>query len=157
MPADRTLKFERSNHVLTFVRQFDATAEQVFRAHTEPDLIPKWLGYTDWTMPECTHENRTGGKFRYVWSHREQPGFAIEGDILHVIPNQRMVHTERFDGADMGGETVVTTHLSEDDGVTTLRMCVVYDNPDVIEAALATGMTDGMQVSYTNLDELLAR
>lgn len=157
MPADRSLKFERSNHVLTFLRQFDATAEQVYRAHTEAELIQKWLlGPPGWTMPECIHENRTGGRFSYTWANPEEQGFTIHGTILDTVPNQRMVHTERFDGVDMGGETVVTTHFAEEDGVATLRMCVVYDNPDVIEAALASGMTDGMQMSYTNLDELLA-
>ena len=158
MPADRSLKFERSNHVLTFVRQFDATSEQVYRAHTDVALIPKWLGgYEGWAMPDCQHDNRVGGQYRYVWAHPEQQGFAITGTILDLQPGARMVHTERFDGVDMGGETVVTTHFAEADGVTTLRMCVAYDNPDVIEAALSTGMTDGMQVSYERLDQLLAK
>lgn len=157
MPADRTLKFERSNHVLTFIRQFDAPADRVYRAHTDIDLIPRWLGgYEGWTMPDCQHDNRVGGSFRYVWRHADHQGFAITGTILDLQPGARIVHTERFDGVDMGGETVVTTHFDESDGVTTLRMCVVYDNPDVIETAMATGMTDGMQVSYERLDTLLA-
>lgn len=157
MPADRNLKFERANHAITFVRQFDARAEQVYRAHTDVDLIPKWLGgYEGWTMPECVHDNRVGGAYRYAWSHAEQQGFAITGTILDLKPGARIVHTERFDGVDMGGETVVTTHFAEADGVTTLRMCVVYDNPDALETALATGMTDGMQVSYERLDALVA-
>lgn len=157
MPADRNLKFERSNHALTFSRQFDAAAEQVYRAHTQSELIRKWLGgLPGWEMPTCAYDDRPGGSFRYTWSHPEQQGFTIEGEILNVIPNQRIVHTERFDGAEMGGETIVTIHFAETGGVTTLRMCVVYDNPDIIDAVLATGMTDGMQISYTRLDELLA-
>ncbi len=157
MPADRSLKFERSNHALTFVRQFDATADQVYRAHTDANLIRKWLlGPPGWSMPECTHENRIGGKYRYVWAHSDEQGFGIGGTILDLKPGTRIVHTELFDGVDMGGETIVTTHFDEDGGVTTMRMCVIYDNPDVIEAALATGMTDGMQMSYENLDRLVA-
>ncbi len=156
MPADRELKFERSNHVLTFVRQFDATAEQVYRAHVEADLIRAWLlGPPGWTMPECSHENRVGGKYRYVWANPEEQGFGIGGTILDLQPGARIVHTELFDGVDMGGETVVTTHFAEAGGVTTMRMCVAYGNPDLIESAIASGMTEGMQMSYTNLDKLL--
>ena len=102
MPADRNLKFERSNHALTFVRQFDASAEQVYRAHTEPKLIQKWLlGPPGWSMPECTHENRIGGTYRYVWAHPDEQGFGIGGTILDLKPGTRIVHTEFFDGVDM--------------------------------------------------------
>lgn len=157
MPADRTLKFERSNHALTFVRQFDASAAQVYRAHTESDLLRNWLGgYPGWEMPECRFEKRIGGKLRYAFAHAEQQGFAITGTVFDLQPNTRLVNTERFEGVDMGGETVVITNFAETDGVTTLRMCVVYDNPDAIEIALSTGMTDGMQVSYERLDAVLA-
>lgn len=157
MPADRKLHFERSNHAITFIRQFDAKADQVFRAHVEPDLIRKWLlGPPGWTMPECTHDNRVGGKYRYVWANPEAEGFGVGGTILDVQPNLRIVHTERFDGVDMGGETVVITHFDEANGVTTMRMCVVYSGPAHIDTAIRSGMTDGMQMSYEKLDSLLA-
>src|SRR2546423_15719213 len=55
-------------HVVV-TRRFAASPEEVYRAHTEPGLIQKWLlGPDGWTMPVCVSEARPGGKIRYQWS-----------------------------------------------------------------------------------------
>jgi len=49
-------------------RRFQASQEAVYRAHTDPVLIQKWLlGPEGWTMPLCLCEARPGGKIRYEW------------------------------------------------------------------------------------------
>ncbi len=157
MSADRNLKFERANNTLVFTRQFDASAAQVFRTHTEPKLIAKWLlGPPGWTMPICEFDSQTGGKYRYGWAHPEEQGFSIGGTILDIQRDQRIVHTELFEGTDMGGESVVVMLLSEDSSVTTMSMSVIYQDADTVEKVLATGMTGGMEQSYGNLDKVLA-
>ena len=54
------------------------------------------------------------------------------------------------------GEALVTAVLTEKDGVTTHTMTIRYESKEVRDAALKTGMTDGMEMSYQKLDELLA-
>ena len=60
-----TLKTEGDKHIVV-TRRFAASPEAVYRAHTEPKLIQKWLlGPEGWTMPVCINEAWPGGKFRY--------------------------------------------------------------------------------------------
>jgi uncharacterized protein YndB with AHSA1/START domain len=50
----------------------------------------------------------------------------------------------------------VTSVLTEKNGVTTYTTTIHYASKDVRDAALKTGMTDGMEQSFEKLDELLA-
>lgn len=53
-----TLKTEGDRHIVV-TRRFAAPPEAVYRAHTEPALIQKWLlGPDGWTMPVCVSEPR---------------------------------------------------------------------------------------------------
>ena len=53
-------------------RTFNAPRELVFRAHTEPELVKRWLlGPPGWTMPVCRIDLKVGGKYRYVWRSEE--------------------------------------------------------------------------------------
>ena len=57
-----TLKTEVDTHVVV-TRRFSASPEAVYRAHTEVELLKKWLlGPDGWTMPVCINEARPGGK-----------------------------------------------------------------------------------------------
>jgi uncharacterized protein YndB with AHSA1/START domain len=48
-----TLKTEGDRHIVV-TRRFVAPPEAVYRAHTEPELLQKWLlGPEGWTMPVC--------------------------------------------------------------------------------------------------------
>jgi uncharacterized protein YndB with AHSA1/START domain len=77
-----TLKTEGDRQVLV-TRRFVATPEAVFRAHTEPKLIQKWmLGPDGWSMPVCVNDLRPGGKLRYEWSDGKGKGFHITGEFV---------------------------------------------------------------------------
>ena len=76
-----TLKTEGDTHVVV-TRRFAASPEAVYRAHTEPSLIQKWmLGPDGWTMPVCINEARPGGKIRYEWTRRQR---------RRVLPDRRI-------------------------------------------------------------------
>ena len=80
-----TLKTEGDKHVVV-TRHFAAFPEAVYRAHTEPRLIQKWLlGPDGWTMPVCISEARPGGKIRYEWSDGKGGGFHLTGEYLELI------------------------------------------------------------------------
>src|SRR5947208_8672096 len=74
-----TLRTEGDRHVVV-TRRFAASPEAIYRAHTEPLLIQKWLlGPDGWTMPVCINEARPGGKIRYEWTNGEGAGFYVTG------------------------------------------------------------------------------
>ena len=143
------------------VRSFKAPRELVFDASTKPALVRRWmLGPPGWTMPVCEMDVRPGGKFRWRWrSDEDGKEFGFVGEFREVVRPSKIVHVERFDPGDIGGEmgeALVTTDLVEKDGVTTQTITIRYESKEVRDAALKTGMTDGMEMGYGRLDELLA-
>ena len=52
---------------VVIIREFDAPRELLYRCHTEPELVRKFLlGPPKWTIPVCEIDARVGGKSRDV-------------------------------------------------------------------------------------------
>jgi uncharacterized protein YndB with AHSA1/START domain len=119
-----TLKTEGERHVVV-TRRFAAAPEAVYRAHTEPALIQKWLlGPDGWTMPVCINEARPGGKIRYEWTNGEGAGFYVTGEFLELVPFSRLVHIERMHMPDATPDNhVETTFAYIDDHADDLAGC----------------------------------
>ena len=70
------------------------------------------------------------------------------------------MHTEFYDpgdvGGDMGNGALITVELTEKRGITTLVSLMDFGSKQARDAALSTGMTDGMESSYQLLDGLLS-
>ena len=142
---------------VVITRTFDAPRALVFECHTKAELVSRWLiGPPGWTMPVCELDFRVGGRFRYVWRKEDGAEFGVGGTFREIATPARIVHTELFDEDWTGGETTVTQVFAEDGGLTTLTMTVVYSSREARVAALATGMTEGMEQSYQALDGQLA-
>jgi uncharacterized protein YndB with AHSA1/START domain len=143
------------------VRAFNAPRNLVFDAWTKPELVRRWLlGPPGWTMPVCEMDVRPGGAFRWRWrSDADGKEFGFSGEFREVVRPSRIVHVERFDPGDVGGEmgeALVTSEMTEKNGVTTHKMTIHYESKQVRDAAVKTGMTDGMEMGYQRLDDLLA-
>ncbi len=77
-------------------RQFKAPPAFVFRAHTDPALIRRWMaGPEGWTMPVCHSDARPGGSFGFEWSDGKDVSFHATGAYIEVTP-RRIVHVERM-------------------------------------------------------------
>jgi uncharacterized protein YndB with AHSA1/START domain len=143
------------------VREFNAPRSLVFDAWTKPELVRRWLlGPPGWTMPVCEMDVRVGGKYRWRWrSDEDGKEFGFTGEFREVVRPSRIVHVERYEPGDVGGEmgeALVTSEMTEQSGVTTHKMTIHYESKEVRDAALKTGMTDGMEQSYQKLDDVLA-
>jgi uncharacterized protein YndB with AHSA1/START domain len=151
-----TLKTEGDRHVLV-IRRFAATPEAVYRAHTEPALIQKWLlGPEGWTMPVCVSEPRPGGKIRFEWSDGKGGGFYLTGEYLELMPFSRIVHVERMHLPDPTPDNHVETTFAPDGNGTLLTLRMTLPDEATRAAMLSTGMEQGMEASYVRLDELSA-
>ena len=87
--------------------------------------------------------------------------FGFTGEVLEVVPHAKIVHTQVFDpgnmGIGMGGEpSIITVTFDEADGITNVATSIKYASKADRDEALSTGMTDGMETSYTQLDKVLA-
>lgn len=72
-----------------------------------------------------------------------------------------MVQAEFYDPGTFGGAmpttpTITQTTFTEQSGVTTLVVLITYGSKEERDAAISTGMTDGMETSYGRLDTLVA-
>ena len=143
-------------------RQFFAPRALVFRAYTEPALLQRWLlGPPGWSMPVCEMDLEVGGKFRWRWKNDEDgKEFGFHGEFLDIRKEERIVHSEYYDPGDVGGEMgegmTIRVTFHEGDGVTTVTTSMEFKSQADRDAAMATGMTDGMEMSYRLLDTLLA-
>lgn len=142
-------------------RSFNAKRDMVFMSFTSPELIKRWmLGPPGWEMPVCEMDLREGGKYRWRWrSKADKSEFGFFGVFQKVMAPQQLSQTQTFDpgtlGGDMGSECLISARFSEENGITTVTTEIKYQSKEDMEKALATGMTDGMEMSYQQLDAIL--
>jgi uncharacterized protein YndB with AHSA1/START domain len=142
--------------LVRITRVFDAPPQKVFRAHTDPDLLVRWLGPRDASMRVEHFDCRTGGSYRYV--HTTSTGFEawFRGTFHEVRPSGLIVQTFTFEGMPDGValEKLVFTDLG--DGRTELVATSLVDSFADRDAFVASGMEGGVREGYDKLDELLA-
>jgi uncharacterized protein YndB with AHSA1/START domain len=148
------LKTEGDRHVVV-TRRFAAAPEAVYRAHTEPALIQRWmLGPEGWTMPVCICDPRPGGKIRFEWANGKGGGFYLTGEFVELVPFRRIVHMERMHLPDPTPDNHVDTAFEPDGTGTLMTMRMTLPNAQARAAMLATGMEHGMEASYVRLESL---
>jgi uncharacterized protein YndB with AHSA1/START domain len=131
--------------------------DAVWRAHHEPALLRQWLlGPDGWTMPVCDVATEVGQTYRYEWEKLDgEARFGFTGTLLESLPPHRSVTTETMIGTDEPTGTNELTLTALDSG-TLLSILITYPDATVRDLVLATGMTDGMETSYTRLESLIS-
>jgi uncharacterized protein YndB with AHSA1/START domain len=141
---------------LALVRSFNAPPALLWRALTDPAILPRWQWAQDWPMVQCDMDLRPGGTFRWVWRTAPDRMMGVQGRFLTIEAPHRLIHTELFDEDLTGGETTVTQILTETAPRTTrLTMTVRYASDAARQAAATSGMVPGMEEAYAKLDTLL--
>lgn len=152
---NRTVVSLPSDREILVVRVFDAPRDLVFRACTDPALIPRWWGPRYLTTTVAQHDMRPGGGWRYVQRAPDGSEFGFHGEFREIAAPERVVQTFEFEG--MPGHIIVQTMtLAEQDGKTTLTTHELYQSQEDRDGMLATGMESGMNESYERLEELVA-
>src|SRR5262245_27890233 len=146
LPSEREVKVTRT---------FRAPRALVYRAYTEPQLVQRWLlGPPGWSMPVCEMDVRVGGRYRWRWrSDKDASEFGFAGTFREVQPPSRLVHTEMYDPGTVGdahpmSDALVTVTFTEDGALTTVTTRIDFGSKEARDAAVATGMTGGMEQSY---------
>ncbi|HXN23801.1 MAG TPA: SRPBCC family protein [Candidatus Dormibacteraeota bacterium] len=135
-------------------RVFDAPRRLVFDAWTNPKHLPRWmLDPEGWTMPVCEIDLRPGGAHRCVWRRGDGTEMEIRGVYKEIKPPERLVSTESWGGT--WPETLNTLILTEEDGKTTITLTILYPSKEARDAALQTGMKEGLSQSFNRLLEYL--
>jgi uncharacterized protein YndB with AHSA1/START domain len=146
-----------SDWEIAMTRVFDAPRRLVYDALTKPELVKRWLGvFGGHTMSVCEIDLRVGGTYRYVWTTPNAPDMGMGGVFKEIVPQQRIVTTEKFDESWYPGEAVDTVTLTEQGGKTTMTTTVLYQSKEARDGVLKSPMDKGVAASYDTLDGVLA-
>lgn len=146
---------------IVITRAFSAPRRLVWEAMTVPDKMRRWmLPPPGWTTTVCECEARVAGALRLVWKSEEaDPVMSLLGIFTEAVPHERMIHTETMllgSGQPIGSQ-VETHEFAESGGVTTMRITQVYVSKEARDGAVASGMDQGMEAGFKQLDAVLAR
>src|SRR5436853_7778129 len=135
-----------SDREALITRVVDAPRRLVWEAWTNPEHVPHWmLGPSGWTMPVCEVDLRPGGAWHFVWRRSDGTEMEMRGVYRKVTPPARLVQTESWGGD--WPETLNTLVLAEANGQTTMTLTILYPSKESRDAALQTGMKDGVSQS----------
>jgi uncharacterized protein YndB with AHSA1/START domain len=142
---------------LVFERIFDAPREQVWKAFTDPEIIPRWWGKHGTTTTVVEMDVRPGGKWRYVNRDPGRDDVTFYGEYLDVAPIERYEWTFMFDVEGIGPMGGPETYRFDDLGDRTKVTSVGhFDSVESIEGALSTGMVPGAIETWDRLAAFLA-
>lgn len=152
--AETTIEADPTVPIIRLTRDFAATPEQLFRAHTDPRLFVQWNGPNSLETRIDQWDARSGGSFRFV-SSRDGAEYAFRG-CFHEIRRDRIVQTFTYEGDPDGValQTLWFSHLG--DGRTRLRSQSLVDSFETRDAWLRSGMEVGVNEGYAKLEELIA-
>ena len=140
---------------IVMTRVFEAPRSLIFDASTNPEHLPRWmLGPDGWTMPVCEIDLRPGGAWHFVWRRSDGTEMGMRGVYREITPPERVVSTESWGGN--WAETLNTLVLTEEDGKTTVTNTVLHPSKEARDAALKTGMKEGVSQSFDRLAHYLA-
>ena len=134
---------------IQLVRTFAAPRDLVWRAFTDPKLLPQWYGPTEPPMTLCEMDVRPNGRFRWAW------GTAFEtGGIFHQVEKPRLLVME---SREPDPTPEIRSHtFDEKDGRTTVTIRITTASAALRDELLASGAIEGMEPTFARLDAFLA-
>jgi uncharacterized protein YndB with AHSA1/START domain len=137
-------------------REFDAPKHLIYKAYTTPELVKRWWHGKRGEVTIAEIDLRVGGTWRWVMVTTDGFEVAFHGEYREIVPNERLVSTEVYEGAPGGDEngTVNTLTLTEKDGRTTLTLLVDAPSREIRDAIIESGMEGGLQDALDLLEEV---
>ena len=96
---------------------------------------------------------RPGGAWRVVQHDPEGNEYGFRGEYREVLPNERIVSTEVYEGTP-GAQALNTVTFEEREGRTTLTVLVQHSSKAARDAHLGSGMEAGMQEALDLLERV---
>jgi uncharacterized protein YndB with AHSA1/START domain len=138
---------------ILITREFDAPKHLVYKAWTTPELVKRWWSGQRGEVTSVEIDLRVGGTWRYVMVAHGGFEVAFHGEYRELVPDERIVSTEVFEGFP-DGEALDTLTLTEVDGRTTLTILVQHTSKEHRDAHIESGMEAGMQESMDLLEQV---
>jgi uncharacterized protein YndB with AHSA1/START domain len=139
-------------------REFDAPRELVYKAYTTPELVSRWWHANRGEVTSVEIDLRVGGRWRYVMTAPGGLEVGFHGEYREIVPNERIVSTEFYEGVPEGvpeeeATTLNTATFIEADGRTKLTILIEAKNRMTRDAIIQSGMQDGLQDALELLEQ----
>lgn len=156
MVNKNNLVVDRPALAFSMSRVFNAPRELVWKAYTDPALVPEWWGPRYLTTVVEKMEVKVGGAWRYIQKDAKGNEYAFNGVYTQVQPPERLAYTFEFEP--MAGHISTDTLIFEElpDGKTRITAITTFDNLEDLEGMLQSGMEGGAVETWDRLEELLA-
>ncbi len=150
---------EPGKQEIVITREFDAPRELVFKACTDPQLIPQWWGPRYLSTEVDTMDLRPGGLWRFINRDAEGNEYAFHGVYHEVLAPERIIDTFEFEGFPETGHVTLETMTLEalPGGRTRFTTQSVFQSVSDRDAMLQGGMESGVHDTYDRLAELLKK
>jgi uncharacterized protein YndB with AHSA1/START domain len=144
---------------ILITREFDAPKHLVYKAYTTPELVKRWWSGKRGEMTICEIDLRVGGRWRYVMVANEGFEVAFHGEFREIVPNERIVTTEVYEGPEAEGLPEADAPLNivtftEADGRTTLSLLVQCTSKELRDLIVDSGMEAGMQEGFDLMEQV---
>jgi uncharacterized protein YndB with AHSA1/START domain len=93
MPANPASPGVAAKPSLTLKRRFNAPAEKVYAAWTQPAQIAQWFGPDAGGVSHAEADVRTGGRYTVIFQTEDGEEHHVSGVYREVVPNRRLVFT----------------------------------------------------------------
>jgi uncharacterized protein YndB with AHSA1/START domain len=138
---------------ILITREFDAPKDLVYKAFTTPELVKRWWSASRGEVTVAEIDLRVGGTWRYAMVADGGFEVAFHGEYREIVPNERIVSTEVFEGMP-DAKALNTATFTEEDGRTTLTILVQHANKEHRDAHIESGMEAGMQDAMDLLEQV---
>lgn len=140
---------------ILITRDFNAPKHLVYQAWTTPELVKRWWSAQRGTVTVADVDLRVGGTWRWVMVTDDGFEVAFHGEYRELIPNERIVCTEVYEGfPEADAESLNTMTFTETNGRTTLTLLVQHAHQAHRDAHINSGMEAGMQDAMDLLEQV---
>jgi len=95
-------------------RVLRATPERVYRAFLNADAMAKWLPPNGFTCKVHHMDAKVGGTYKMSFTNFSSgTSHSFGGKYVELVPNERIVHTDKFDDANLPGQMRTTVSLKK--------------------------------------------
>jgi uncharacterized protein YndB with AHSA1/START domain len=137
---------------ILITREFAASRRLVFTAWTTPELVRRWWSADLGEVTLAEIDLRVGGAWRFVMVTRDGFEVGFHGEYREIVPNERIVSTEVFEGMP-DGQALNTLTFTEANGRTTLTILVQHTSKEHRDAHINSGMETGLQKAMDLLED----
>ena len=144
-----------SDTEILVVREFDAPRHLVYKAWTTPELVRRWWAGRRGQMDVAEIDLRVGGAWRYAMTATGGQEVAFHGEFREIVPNERLVYTEIYEGAPEGGGRAQPDHVHRGGRPHHASRCSrAWTASEVRDIIIDSGMEGGMQEGMDLLEEV---